>query len=154
MEVSEPQGECFVCQKHSGKIHLPGGIVYEDKLVIATHHIPDNEGISYLGWLLVEPKRHLPGLGEQTSEEAKTSGLVIARLSRALKACEGAEHVYAFVLGHHVSHLHVHLLPRYPGTPREYWGMRVPDWPDARRGEAPQIALVCARIRNYLARNP
>ena len=30
-----------------------------------------------------------------------------------------------------VPHLHVHLAPRYPGTPRDYWGSRLRDWPDA-----------------------
>lgn len=154
MDVSVPQEECFVCQKHNGKIPLPGGIIYEDRFVIASHHIPENGNTSYLGWLFVEPRRHIAGLAEQTPDEAKTSGLIIARLSRALKACERAEHVYAFVVGHHIPHLHVHLMPRYPGTPREYWGMRVPEWPNARQGDALQIAMVCARIRNYLTRNP
>jgi histidine triad (HIT) family protein len=49
----------------------------------------------------------------------------VARTARALKAVVGAEHVYSFVLGHHVPHLHIHVLPRYPGAPREFWGTRV-----------------------------
>ncbi|HTK07688.1 MAG TPA: HIT domain-containing protein [Ktedonobacteraceae bacterium] len=152
MNIPPQQEACFVCQKHRGKIALPGGAIYEDDLLFVSHHIPEDEPTSYLGWLLVEPKRHISGLAEQTSEEAQISGLLIARLSRALTLCEGAEHIYAFVLGHHVSHLHVHIMPRYPGTPREYWGIRVPEWPDARQGDAAQIALLCARIRDYLAR--
>lgn len=42
------------------------------------------------------------------------------------------------------------IIPRYPGTPPEYWGVRVPEWPDARQGDAQKIALVCERVRDYL----
>lgn len=38
--------------------------------------------------------------------------------------CE-AEHVYSFVIGDHVPHLHIHFVGRYPGAPREYWGPKV-----------------------------
>lgn len=76
--------------------------------------------------------------------------MCVARLSRALTATEGAEHAYLFVLGHAVSHLHVWVVPRYPGTPREYWGMRVDEWSDAPRGGPEEIAALCERIRGYL----
>ena len=46
-------------------------------------------------------------------------------------------------------HLHLHLIPRYPGAPREYWGMRVDEWPDAPRGEAAEIAALCEQLRAY-----
>ncbi|GHO70943.1 HIT family protein [Ktedonobacter sp. SOSP1-52] len=150
MSISEQQEACFVCQKHKGQLALPGGIIYEDELIFASHHIPEDGPTSYLGWLIVEPKRHFPGLAEQTEEEAKASGLLIARLSRALKVCTEAEHIYSFVLGHHVPHLHIHLLPRYPGTPRDYWGVRVPEWPDAPQGDAQHVVLLCERVRDYL----
>ena len=64
---------------------------------------------------------------------------------------EGAEHVYVAVLGHHVPHLHVHLVPRYPGTPHEYWSpLMVDEWPGARRGDTDDVATVGDRIRGAL----
>ena len=39
------------------------------------------------------------------------------RASRALRDVAKAEHVYAAVIGDGVRHLHVHLMPRYAGTP-------------------------------------
>lgn len=74
------------------------------------------------------------------------------RLSRALVGI-GAEHVYALVLGHHVAHLHLHLLPRYPNTPREYWWPRIDEWPAAQGDEA-EVSATCDRIRQHLKTLP
>jgi diadenosine tetraphosphate (Ap4A) HIT family hydrolase len=80
---------------------------------------------------MIEPKRHVAGLGELTDGEAAALGVLVNNLGRALKDSEGAEHVYSFVLGDEVPHLHIHLVPRYSGAPREYWGVRASQWPDA-----------------------
>jgi diadenosine tetraphosphate (Ap4A) HIT family hydrolase len=126
-------------------------VIYQDEQVYASHaHIAEGQTKTYLGWLVVESRRHIPGLAELTDDEGQATGLLVARLSRALKAVSGAEHVYALVIGHGVPHLHIHLLPRYPGTPAEYWGMRLDQWPEAPRGDEAAIAGLCDRLRHYL----
>ncbi len=142
--------DCFVCQKHQGKIQIPGGAIYEDELVYAGH-LRSDRGTTYLGYLMIEPKRHTPGLAELTDAEAQALGSIVSRLSRALKASEGAEHVYAFVLGDDVAHLHIHLVPRYPKAPHEYWGMRVDEWPNAPHGGPTEIMALCDRLRTSIA---
>ena len=142
--------DCFICQKHRGEIALPGGAIYEDHLVYAGH-VRADQGVVYLGHLMIDLKRHAPGLAELTNEEAQALGVLVARLSRALKASEDAEHVYLFVFGDQVPHLHLHLIPRYPGTPKEYWGVRIDEWPDAPHGDATDVAALCERLRVYLA---
>lgn len=155
MSAFEQQApDCFICRKHRGEISVPGGAIYEDDLVYAGHaQVGEGQVTAYLGHLLVEPKRHAPGLADLTDTEAQALGLLVARLSRALKSGTGAEHIYAFVLGHHVSHLHIHLVPRYPGTPHEYWGVHVDEWPGAPRAGPPGIAALCARLRARLENN-
>ncbi|MEX2206154.1 MAG: HIT domain-containing protein [Myxococcota bacterium] len=149
MSAAEPS--CFVCDKHAGRVDVPGGALYEDERVYASHGIiPEGRSRTYLGTLFVEPKRHVPGIAELDEHEARQIGLVSSRLARALKQSEGAEHVYVFVLGHHVDHLHVWLVPRYPGTPPEYAPMRLAEWPDAPKGDPAQIAALCARVRAKL----
>lgn len=124
------------------------GAIFEDDLLCAGHaSVPEGQATAYLGSLLVEPKRHVPGLPDLTDREARRLGLLVARLSRALRASEGAEHVYLFVLGHRVQYLHVWVVPRYPGTPKRYWGTRVDEWPGAPRGGPQEISELCARIR-------
>jgi diadenosine tetraphosphate (Ap4A) HIT family hydrolase len=147
--------ECFVCRKHweQGSL-LPGGPVAEDDLVVVSHLSPEAPGRDgapvYLGHLLVEPKRHAPGLEDLTDSEARAVGLWCSRASRALREVTRAEHVYAAVIGDRTQHLHIHLTPRYPGTPREYWWDGVDEWPDARRGMEPEISILVTDLRAYL----
>jgi diadenosine tetraphosphate (Ap4A) HIT family hydrolase len=149
--------DCFVCRKHRERGPLlPGGPVAEDELALVSHIVtPDALGregsTAYLGHLLVEPRRHAPGLADLTDAEARSVGGWCTRASRALRDVSGAEHVYAAVFGDEVPHLHVHLLPRFPGTPREYWGIRVNQWPQARRGSAAEIEVLVRELRGYLA---
>ena len=132
---------------------MPGGVLFEDALVYASHiALPEGQDRVYLGTLFVEPKRHVPGIGDLTRGEAERVGWLTSRLAAALQATERAEHVYVFVLGHHVPHLHVWVTPRYPGTPREYWDMRLASWPDAPRGGVAEITALCDRVRGELAR--
>jgi len=157
--MADPQAagaDCFVCRKHRARGPLlPGGPVAEDDLVLVSHlAVPDAGGregsAAYLGHLFVEPLRHAAGLADLADVEAERMGRWAARASRALRDVAGAEHVYAAVVGDGVPHLHLHLLPRYPGTPREYWWTRVDEWPMAPRGGAAEIAALVARLREYL----
>ncbi len=149
---TETDADCFICRKHRGEIHIPGGAIAEDDLVYAGHaQIRPGQTTAYLGYLMVEPQRHVPGLQELRDDEARALGSWVARLSRALVAEAGAEHVYAFVLGDQVAHVHVHVVPRYPGAPEEYRGPRVDEWPGAPRGGAPKIEALCDRLREWLA---
>ena len=152
MEIQDETANCFICQKHRGELPIPGSPIYEDNLLVACHvqFLEGDPNDTYLGYLMIETKRHTRGLAELTTEEARAIGLLASRLARALKASEGAEHIYQFVLGHHVPHLHVQIVPRYPGAPRQYWGMHVDEWPEAPRGGLPAIEALCERLRHYL----
>jgi histidine triad (HIT) family protein len=148
--------DCFVCRKHRERGALvPGGPVAEDELVLVSHTVtPEALGrevtTAYLGHLFVEPRRHAPGLADLTDDEARRVGWWCTRASRALRDVAGAEHVYAAAYGDGVPHLHVHLLPRFPGTPREFWGFTVDEWPEARRGGAAEIGVLVGSLRSYL----
>lgn len=146
---------CIICDKHRGCFEVPGGAIFQDELVYASHaHLSEAQRTVYLGWLVVETRRHIPGLAELSDDEAQALGLLVGRLSRALKAILRAEHVYLFVMGHGVPHLHLHLIARYPGTPPAYWGTNIDEWPEAPRGDAGDIIALCERLRANLTANP
>jgi histidine triad (HIT) family protein len=147
-ERDEKPPACFVCEKHRLGSAADGGILYEDDLVYAGHaHGRTN---AYRGWLVVEPQRHAPALGDLSDDEAAAIGRLANRLARVLKDVTHAEHVYAFVFGDGVPHLHVHLAPRYPNTPHEFWGARLGEWPDAPRVEEPEMRVLVTRLRERL----
>jgi histidine triad (HIT) family protein len=157
MTADDGTQDCFVCRKHRDRgLLLPGGPIAEDDLVLVSHiATPDALGrdgtVVYLGHLFVEPRRHAPGLEDLTDAEAQSVGRWSSRASRALRDVAGAEHVYAAVIGDAVPHLHVHLLPRFPGTPSEYWWVRVDEWPQARRAGTTEIEPLLTELRSYLA---
>ena len=150
MDIIKPD-DCLVCRKHRGELAIPGGPIYEDELIFVSHaQLWGEKTDKYLGHLFVEPKRHVAELGDLTEEEAQALGLHVSRVSRALVHTLGVKHVYAFVIGDGVPHVHVHVIGRYPGAPREYWGPRVDDWPEAPRGSEKEIEQVAERIRTFL----
>jgi len=142
---------CPICSKQQGQV--VGGVVYEDELVY-THHIYIDKEPTFLGYVRLETKRHVPSFAELTPAEAQAIGSLTARLSRALKACTGADHVYVFFYGDHVPHLHLHIWARYPGTPEEYWRERVDEWSGSPKGGKDEVVALSQRLRAFLAENP
>jgi diadenosine tetraphosphate (Ap4A) HIT family hydrolase len=140
--------DCFVCAKHALGDAALGGVLFEDELVYAGHAYPlTGPAVTYRGYLVAEPKRHVAELGDLTDPEAAALGVLVNRLARALKEVAEAEHVYSFVFGDGLAHLHVVLAPRYAGTPREYWGVRLREWPDAPRVGEDEMRSLVARLR-------
>jgi len=150
MDAIEP-GECIICRKHRGQVTVAGGPIYEDPLIFISHaQLWGAETEHYLGHLFIEPKRHVAELADLNEAEAQAIGLFTTRLAQALMDTEGAEHIYTFVIGDGVPHVHVHVIGRYPGAPRQFWGPRVDEWPDAPHGAEREIAQVAARVQHFL----
>lgn len=90
--------------------------------------------------------RHAPDYADLHVDEAASVGREIARWSRALKGI-GAERVYVAVVGHGVPHLHVNLLPRWPGTPDEIPWYSIDDWAGANRVSFAEAGTLAERLR-------
>lgn len=145
--------DCFICKKHAGDVTTSGLTIFEDEYVYVGH-IDRSGNPNYLGHIMIDLKRHAPSLGDMTMEEAKSFGMILAKVSKALLETEKAEHIYSYVMGDAVPHLHMHLVPRYPGTPKEYWGPNaVYEWPESPMGNNTDVNALCNRIKNYLECN-
>jgi histidine triad (HIT) family protein len=145
--------DCLICAKHADIDSVPGGEIAGDAHAVVSHLSLATPTASaeavYLGYLFVESRRHVAELGDLTDQEAASIGRLVSAASRALQRSEGAEHVYAAVIGHGVDHLHVHVIARYPGPPREFWWNRVDEWPDAPRGDIAAVAALVRRLRQH-----
>ena len=59
---------------------------------------------------------------------------------------EDIENIYLFILGHHAPYLHLHLVPTYLWTPREFWGLKVDEWLDTPKADVHVIEKFCIRL--------
>jgi histidine triad (HIT) family protein len=149
MSSGSPEN-CLVCRKHRGEVSLPGGIIFENELIAITHaHLLGEEKTHYLGHLFVETRRHVAELGDLTENEAREVGWQVRQAAQALKAVLSVAHVYAFAIIDGVPHVHIHVIGRYPGAPREYWGPKVDEWPEAPKGDEGEIVALAEQIRSW-----
>lgn len=128
---------------------MAGGLL-ADALTVTYHRPPEADGRAYRGHLLVTSRRHASDLAALTPDEAAAVGRAAARYAAALRAL-GAERVYSATIGHGVDHLHVHLLPRWPGTPDEVPWHAVDAWPGATRLPPDDIAELVRGLRGPAA---
>lgn len=145
---------CLVCDEIDGAVPVLGGHLQDGDMLTVFHCpvIPPATDV-FAGYLFVVPRRHATGFADLEDAEAAAIGVAVARWSRALEAA-GAEHVYVLRLGHAVPHLHVHLVPRWPGTPDDVSWMHADDWPGARRVDSAGAATVVDQLRAVGARDP
>lgn len=145
---------CLVCGEVNGEIPVPGGHLERNEHV-AVFQCPIIAPATevFPGYLFVVTGRHVPGFSDIDNDEAAAVGIAIARWSRALENA-GAEHVYVIRVGHGVEHLHVHLVPRWPGTPDDVSWMHVDDWAGARRVDSTGAVRFVAELREIDGREP
>jgi histidine triad (HIT) family protein len=141
---------CLFCGGAHLRAQSPGRVVFEDDRFYVVHPLDAGEP-TYLGSLVTVTKRHVPSFAELTADEAQALGLLLARLSRGLKAATGAGHAYVYFFGEGVRHLHVFTVARYDDMPDVYARLEVERWPEAPRGDAVEVEALCARLRTHLA---
>jgi len=131
-------------------------VLYLDALVYAGHVHTMGAKAAYRGHLLVEPRRHVEGYGFLTEDEAGEIGRLVDRLSALLRERLGADHVYVWAYGgmpetaQTPRHLHLHVNPRYPGTPQAHWGPMITRWPDAPRVDEAAMRALVATLKDGL----
>lgn len=146
--------DCLICRKHRGEEKLFGGFVYEDDLIAISHSVFwGDEKAHYLGHIFIETKRHVAEYAGLTDEEAQRIGLYVKRVSKALLNSLDVDHVYSFLIVDGVPHVHVHVIGRYRGAPRSYWGSKVDEWPDAPKGNAEKIEALTQTLNAYFESN-
>src|SRR5436190_17694420 len=76
---------CFICDKQAQGDAAEGGVLYEDDLIYVGHIHTMGAPAVYRGYLMVETKRHVAGLGDLSEDEAAALGRLVRRAARALR---------------------------------------------------------------------
>ncbi|GAA2758940.1 HIT family protein [Actinopolymorpha rutila] len=93
-------------------------IAFDDQWSVVHTH---SSGV--LGWLILQPRRHVIDLAELTDEEAASLGVWQVRLARALADVMGTPKAYVAEFGESPgSHLHFHVVGRPAGLAPERVG--------------------------------
>jgi len=153
MSSNEPSRPCHFCERIRNASRLADRLVCEDEFFHVSPQAND-DGPTLLGDLILQTKRHVPDLGELSQAEAAALGPLIARLSRALKECTGASWTYCFAFLEGYRHVHVSILSRYPGLPKEFVRLDLGKWPEAPRGSPERVAELCRRLGDALSCHP
>jgi histidine triad (HIT) family protein len=144
-----PSTSCFFCQRLRSPEEWRDRLVWENPDFHVSHQGNEAEP-TLLGDLIVQTRRHVPDLGELTRSEARMLGLLVAGLSRSLTECTGASWTYCFAFLEGYRHVHLSIVARYPGLPKEFVRLAVAEWPDAPRGSRAEVKELCRRLRKAL----
>jgi len=142
---------CFICEKHQALEKFTGPFIFEDAGIKLSHFPILNSALATRGHLLIETTRHICDMSEMNADEASALGRLIAAGTELMKTRLGAEHVYLFRINDQVSHLHFHLVPRYPNTPKEYWGLKIWENPVSPQINLEEIKKICAQLSSAKA---
>ena len=100
--------DCPICEKH----RYPTDTIYESKNWVIT---PGPLASQILGYVYIEPKRHVENWAQFTNDEIYELGLLIKNVEAALIEILHVDRLYAVTISEAVRHLHVHVIPREQG---------------------------------------
>ncbi|MEK4566281.1 HIT family protein [Alkalihalobacillus sp. FSL R5-0424] len=96
---------CVICDKHKDtKL-----ILFENDNWIITPGAFDSH---IVGYLLLEPKRHIENWYEFNNNELEEMGTFISRVEQGLRSFLDIDRLYVLTISEEVRHLHFHLIPR------------------------------------------
>jgi histidine triad (HIT) family protein len=133
---------CKICDKHKRHEKKASPDFIAERGGWRLFHYPQEPGERVIrGHLLLETDRHIEDLAELTEEEAAAMGTFVRDIVGVQRGHLEAEHVYMFRINDKVPHLHVHLIPRYKLTPKQFWGTNITNW-----SEGPRVGVDSAKV--------
>ncbi len=137
----------MVCEKHKDFDQVTGVPIAEGEGFVVSHFPIIDGQKANKGHLLIEAKRHIVAADEISEAEAQALGLLICKSIKLLTKFLGAEHAYVFRINDKVAHFHFHIVPRFKNTPKEYWGHKITEWPDATKLDHDQVRSLSKELR-------
>ncbi|MBI3308922.1 MAG: hypothetical protein HYZ79_06075 [Candidatus Melainabacteria bacterium] len=107
---------CLACKLNKEPSGAIGGTIKDYNSWVLQHII---EPIPVKGWLILKTKRHVDGIIGLNKEESKELGVILNTLPKIQKEMCRADQIYICCFTESVSHMHFHLIPRYPEEVRK-----------------------------------
>ena len=136
---------CSICEKYQ---QTPRQQPIAELNGLSLTHLAPLNGSVMKGRLVIEPMRHVENPEDLSSEEFASMGTLLQSAMMLIKEVVQAEHVYFFRINDQVKHFHFHIVPRYPETPKEFWGLRILDWLDFPKLDAAGVDALSTQLRN------
>ena len=127
-----------------------------DSIVRTSHwDIVHSYNTSLPGWLVLVARRHVAAIDELTDEEAAELGVLLRRVSAALRQVTGCVKTYVCQFAEQAEHPHVHfhVIPRHADQPAERRGPRVFTYlgvPDEEQVSEERMNAIAAQVRRLL----
>jgi diadenosine tetraphosphate (Ap4A) HIT family hydrolase len=96
---------CQICDKHKTGVNP----IFQDEDWMVTHGPLSSQ---ILGYLYIEPKRHVENWTDFTDNELSKVGPLVKRLEKVMKEILDIDRVYVVTISEAVRHLHFHIIPR------------------------------------------
>ncbi|MFL5345524.1 MAG: HIT family protein [Hyalangium sp.] len=149
--MSDVNDPCLGCAIVQGTTRPVGGILARAPGLVL-HGVASPSPVP--GWVVISSERHARALYELDDAVARELGAFAARVMRAQRQALGAEHAYAFAIGDVLRHFHLHLVPRFPDTPRHLWGRAVFDAPAEDHRSPEELEAAARTLAAALAAGP
>jgi histidine triad (HIT) family protein len=146
--MSDVNDPCLGCAIVSGNVRPVGGVIARVPGLVL-HGVAAASPVP--GWVVISSERHARAWYELDDDVARELGSFARRVMRAQREVLGAEHAYAFAMGDVLRHFHLHLVPRFPDTPRHLWGRSVFDAPPADHRPAEALEAAAQALAAALA---
>jgi diadenosine tetraphosphate (Ap4A) HIT family hydrolase len=107
------------------------------------------------GWLVLVVRRHIEAVDELTDEEAAELGILLRRVSLALKEITGCLKTYVIQFAEAAEHPHVHfhVIPRMADQPEDRRSTKIFGYlgvPEEERVSETTMNMIAARVRGML----
>jgi len=137
---------CRSCELTADPGKSPGGSILDTGLWSLTHAI---EPIPMVGWLILQPRRHVEHFADLTADEALQYGPLVQHICQTLSTELAPAKIYLamFAEARGFAHLHTHLIPRSADMPEERRGPRVFEYLRQAGTENQNLGDVRAAIR-------
>ena len=129
MNGSEDMGQIKKCKACELVARRDMGIapVWDSILRTQFWDVVHCDDTALLGWIVVVARRHMEAIDELTQAEALELGLLLRKVSIALKQITNCTKTYVmqFAESEGYEHVHFHVVARMPDLPEEHQSVRI-----------------------------